>query len=484
MFVRLDALPLVDDTQNMTNPNATQSVSRLGIDLGSANLHVHARAANGREQGWVRPVRGRPLEVLSSLVEEEVSPFLGRGLAELAVTGQGRDLLRGVVPFDPINEVVAVASGARALYPDARTVMELGGQLSKWILLDTDGSILDFATNSLCAAGSGSFLEQQASRLRITVEDFGQIASTAKSGATVAGRCSVFAKSDMIHLQQKGTPTPQIAYGVCQALIRTYTATVLEGRELEGPVVLAGGGAANPGLVRALKESCGPGVKLRTPPSPLCVGASGASLLTTGDSVVKLERLANLDTGRLRTARLDNASTLPPLSERPPRREVADALPADGPVEAFMGVDVGSVSTNLVLMSPARAFLLGIYLRTRGAPVEALAEGLRIVRDRLGDRLVVLGTGTTGSGRHLAANILGADVVRNEITAQMISTHHYVPDADTVFEIGGQDSKYIGLRRGRLSNFEMNKICAAGTGSFLEEQAEKLGKKFMDELLI
>jgi predicted CoA-substrate-specific enzyme activase len=117
----------------------------------------------------------------------------------------------------------------------------------------------------------------------------------------------------------------------------------------------------------------------------------------------------------------------------------------------------------------------GIYLATRGEPLAALNEGLGQIHARYGDRLEILGVGVTGSGRHLAAQVLCADAVRNEITAQLTSAAHYFPDVDTVFEIGGQDSKYIGARGGRLLDFEMNKICSAGTGSFLEEQAQRLG---------
>jgi predicted CoA-substrate-specific enzyme activase len=152
-----------------------------------------------------------------------------------------------------------------------------------------------------------------------------------------------------------------------------------------------------------------------------------------------------------------------------------------GPVRAFLGADVGSVSTNLVLLDPSLALIQGIYLPTRGRPIEVLQEGLDLVRRRFGGRLAILGAGTTGSGRHLAAGLIGADVVHNEITSQMISALHYAPETDTIFEIGGQDSKYIAIRDGRLADFEMNKICAGGTGSFLEEQAERLGIDIIGE---
>ena len=150
-------------------------------------------------------------------------------------------------------------------------------------------------------------------------------------------------------------------------------------------------------------------------------------------------------------------------------------------MDAYLGVDVGSVSTNLVLLSPDGKVYEGIYLPTRGRPIEAIGQGLDIIRDSVGERLHVLGVAVTGSGRHLAAQLLGADLVKNEITCQLRAAVEIAPDVDTIFEIGGQDSKYIHVRDGRIDDFVMNKICAAGTGSFLEEQAEHLGVAIVDE---
>ncbi|HUT79175.1 MAG TPA: acyl-CoA dehydratase activase [Polyangia bacterium] len=479
----------------MKRDDPAWGVPRVGVDIGSVNLHVFADGGGGRRGSWSRPIQGRPVEVFLRLLEEELLPLLGPGPVRLGVTGQGRDMLAGEVPCAPVNEVVAAVAGVRAGHPRVRTVIDLGGQLSKWILVGADGEIDDFATNGLCAAGSGAFLEQQASRLRVDVEEFGRVAAGAASGAKVAGRCSVFAKSDMIHLQQKGTPFEKIAYGVCQALARTFAATVLEGRTLESPAALVGGGAVNPGLRRALAEACGMDeTKFLAVSAPLSVGARGAALLADRAPEVALATLAELDAAAIRRRRGRRAATMAPLPRIEPlvtsttgreggfRDGVASAGGEEpSEVEAWLGVDVGSVSTNLVLLTPGLEPVEELYLRTRGRPVEVLGEGLDLLRERFGDRLRILGCGTTGSGRHLAARVLGADVVRNEITAQLVSAAHFVPEVDTVFEIGGQDSKYIGLRDGHLASFEMNKICAAGTGSFLEEQAEMLDVSIFDE---
>jgi predicted CoA-substrate-specific enzyme activase len=149
---------------------------------------------------------------------------------------------------------------------------------------------------------------------------------------------------------------------------------------------------------------------------------------------------------------------------------------ADGEIaRGFLGVDVGSISTNLALVDGRGRVLAGVYVPTSGRPVEAVREGYGILKLRCRGKLEILGIGTTGSGRYLAGRLLRADVIHNEIICQMESTLHYFPETDTIFEIGGQDSKYISVKDRRLRDFNMNKVCAAGTGSFLEEQAGPLG---------
>ena len=151
-------------------------------------------------------------------------------------------------------------------------------------------------------------------------------------------------------------------------------------------------------------------------------------------------------------------------------------LPEDGSVvEGYLGIDVGSISTNVVVIDAEMRVLAREYLMTAGRPLEAITEGLRRVGARLGDRIKIMGAATTGSGRYLTGDFIGADVVRNEITAQATAAAAIDPEVDTIFEIGGQDSKFISLSHGAIVDFMMNKVCAAGTGSYLEEQAEKLG---------
>jgi predicted CoA-substrate-specific enzyme activase len=211
----------------------------------------------------------------------------------------------------------------------------------------------------------------------------------------------------------------------------------------------------------------------------MCLGALGAALIAQSEQAkaIPIAAFAEALTNRPFIS-LSKRAALEPLGV--PAQTMTPCLkedpePVPGPIQAYLGIDVGSVSTNLVLLSKEAELIQGIYLETRGEPLAVMNEGLGQIRERYDGRLEILGVGVTGSGRHLAGQVLCADVVRNEITAQLTSTAHYFPDVDTVFEIGGQDSKYIMAKGGRLLDFEMNKICSAGTGSFLEEQAQRLG---------
>jgi len=427
------------------------------------------------------PVGSSLSSALTNLLEQLLNGLDGEG--SLGITGGGKSRFATFNAGYSENDLVATARAVGHLYPDARGIIEVGGHQSKWIELGSDGQLESFALNDQCAAGSGAFLEQQSGRLKMDIEQFSVSALGASCAAPIAGRCAVFAKSDMIHLQQKGTPMDEITFGLCMALARNFRATLLRGTELTLPVVLAGGGALNAGLHRAFKEV----FELRDDQLPAIeesrhLAALGVALeaRASGTPTTPHEILDWLkkDGGRGRPQGL----TLPPLRGTGETSALLEpVLSPSRNVDAYLGVDVGSVSTDFCLISPEGTVLDGLYLRTRGDPVGVLREGLAVMRDRTQGYLRVLGVGSTGSGRHLAGSLLGADVVKNEITCQLLGARHVLPEVDTILEIGGQDSKYVSVRRGRIADFVMNKICAAGTGSFLEEQGDALGVSILGE---
>jgi predicted CoA-substrate-specific enzyme activase len=216
--------------------------------------------------------------MVAGLAEARAALSAGAGIGAVGTTGSGRHLAAALLGADIVkNEITAHAVGTAAWNPAVRTIMEIGGQDSKIIHL-RDGLVDDFAMNTVCAAGTGAFLDQQATRLQISIEEFGAFALTARKPARIAGRCTVFAESDMIHKQQTGHAKADICLGLCQALVRNYLNNVARGRELASPIAFQGGVASNQAIVHCFRQAL-PGSEIVIPPLTNCRGALGAALL-------------------------------------------------------------------------------------------------------------------------------------------------------------------------------------------------------------
>jgi predicted CoA-substrate-specific enzyme activase len=195
----------------------------------------------------------------------------------VATTGSARYLAGAIVGADVVkNEITCQAAAAVHHLPGVRTIIEIGGQDSK-IIIVRDGAVTDFGMNTVCAAGTGSFLDHQASRLKISIEELSRRALLGEKPVHIAGRCTVFAESDMVHKQQMGHRVEDIIYGLCQALVRNYLSDVGSGKDIQPPVVFQGGVAFNRGIVRALREALD--TEIIVPPHHEVMGAIGAALL-------------------------------------------------------------------------------------------------------------------------------------------------------------------------------------------------------------
>jgi predicted CoA-substrate-specific enzyme activase len=473
----------------------------IGLDAGSVSVKLVVIDENGnRLQSSYQRHKGQPLTVALELLKEvlgvgaqslrhlkpEANAAFPPSHFSLSLTGSAGRLIGSVLGLEPVNEVVAYAYATRTLYPDIRTIIELGGEDSKLIILGEDsGSAKDFSMNSVCAAGTGSFLDQQAERLRLSIEEFSLMCLESKNPPRIAGRCSVFAKSDMIHLQQIATPVEDIVAGLCFAVARNFKGSIARGREIQTPISFQGGVAANAGMVRAFKEIFGVS-GLFVPDEHALMGALGAALKMRDSGTRQSFDLRKLEEF-IAAARFSEKGHIPLLKEgdrflerhlrssedlKAKSEKLKDKTSSR--VKAYLGIDIGSISTNLAVIDEESRLLAKRYLMTAGRPIEAVKQGLEEIGREIGGSVEIIGVGTTGSGRYMIADYVGADIVKNEITAQATAAAFIDGEVDTIFEIGGQDSKYISLRDGVIVDFEMNKACAAGTGSFLEEQAEKL----------
>lgn len=456
----------------------------IGLDAGSVSVKIVVLDARGEKlHSRYERHRGHPISVALKLLREIPQHLLPPPQSySLSVTGSAGRLIASILGITPVNEIIAQAYATRHAYPHIKTIIEMGGEDSKLIILDEDkGTVRDFAMNSVCAAGTGSFLDQQAERLRLTIEEFSAIALRSNKPSRIAGRCSVFAKSDMIHLQQIATPVEDIVAGLCYAVARNFKGSIARGRKLLQPVSFQGGVAANRGVVKAFSEIFALDDLLVSDDHAL-MGAYGAALKALHEQIEQRPDILLLDAFLATYRPLDEG--YPPLRcDRDMFGESASRSTFDRPIHvslsrgtraAYMGIDVGSISTNLAVIDEDGRLLAKRYLMTAGRPIEAVCRGLAEIGEEVGHDVEIMGVGTTGSGRYMIADFVGADIVKNEITAQATAAAFIDRNVDTIFEIGGQDSKYISLRDGVIVDFEMNKACAAGTGSFLEEQAEKL----------
>ena len=461
----------------------------LGLDIGSVSINTVVIDEAGKVVFEdYRRTQGQPLKLVLQILESLPDQFPLAAFRLAALTGIGGKLLAELLGGVFVNEVIAQAQGTFLFHPEARTIIDMGGEDAKLILIDQDAqgnlNIQDFAMNSMCAAGTGSFLDQQAHRLGYGIEEFSQLALKSTTPPRIAGRCSVFAKTDMIHLQQGATPDYEIIAGLCLAMARNLKSNIAKGKIIQKPLAFQGGVAHNLGVRQAFRKiyDLAEG-ELIIPPHFCSLGAIGAVTVAWENPPAEF----HLDLQALKDYLLNRpqeAQRLPAL--QPPMELSADhyaiaAISPEEEIEGYLGVDVGSISTNVVVIDSQFQVLAREYLMTAGRPLEAVTKGLKLIGEKLGRQLRIVGAATTGSGRYLTGDFIGADLVRNEITCQATASAAVDASVDTIFEIGGQDSKFISLEHGAIVDFMMNKVCAAGTGSFLEEQAEKLGISIKEE---
>lgn len=459
----------------------------LGIDCGSVSLNV-VLLSDGLEDPITiyKRTGGRPLAELIAAFDELIG-YVGAGLTveSALVTGSGRELLSSALGTPAVNEISAHADGIYRLVPEVRTIIEIGGQDSKFITLEPlpgadTPRISAFRMNEICAAGTGAFLDEQAERLGISVESFGSLALQSRSPAHVAGRCAVFAKTDMVHHAQEGTPLPDILLGLAFSLARNYMATLVRGEGIKPVVSLQGGVMCNEAVVHAFRTLLElPEDQVIVPDHFRVMGAMGCAILASrkprGEKIA-LSSLRERAAGALE--KVVSPSFLKALRRcgSTPVPIVQAGVEPKGPV--IMGLDIGSVSVKGVLVDSEGRIVRQKYCISRSRVLETVEH---VLKDLLRGDPDLEAVSVTGSGRYLIGRLLDADLIIDEISAQAAAALNHAPDVDTVVEIGGQDAKWIAIDDGTVKDFEMNRVCAAGTGSFLMAQSLRLGLTMGEE---
>ncbi len=486
----------------------------LGIDAGSVSVGIVLCSATGELLGSFYSAHdGAPTKTLFAGLD---SLCVDRTVA-IGVTGSSIEAPEGA---ESVDSVIALLNAVGRLHGKIGGALFVGGERFGLVRFREDGSYRDLQASTSCAAGSGSFLDQQARRLGLSgPAELAALAREARGAPPdIASRCSVFAKTDIIHAQALGHSLNEICDGLCLGLARNIAETVLRtalGEIPGGSIVFAGGVALNEVLTGHLEKITG--LKLLVGDFPQLYGAYGAAL----GACDKLKRIGSFEKPQALDANEIFKSPsprreyyYPPLSagEAPPRHQRLGGSKDSGAVEAALffdpskestdkvipviaGIDIGSTSTKLALLldetdpTPLQVHgtlsivLLGLYTRTRGQPLQAAGDlftEIARLSSSLGVAFRVTGLAATGSGRKFVGAVAGADLVVNEISAHARAAFEIDPEIDTIIEIGGQDSKFTIVQEGRVTFCQMNTVCAAGTGSFLEEQAIRLGVSLDD----
>ncbi|MCY6959230.1 acyl-CoA dehydratase activase [Clostridium brassicae] len=250
----------------------------MGVDVGSVSTDIVLTdsAMNVVERIYLR-TKGKPINAVQEGFKMLKGKYDDKQIQSVGTTGSGRHIAAALIGADAIkNEITAHAYASLFIDKNVRTIIEIGGQDSKIITLK-DGVVTDFAMNTVCAAGTGSFLDRQAERLEIPIENFGDYALKSQVPVRIAGRCAVFAESDMIHKQQLGYNQSDIIMGLCEALVRNYLNNVAKGKDIEQKVFFQGGVAANNGIKKAFENALG--FEVYVPKNYDVMGSIGAAML-------------------------------------------------------------------------------------------------------------------------------------------------------------------------------------------------------------
>jgi activator of 2-hydroxyglutaryl-CoA dehydratase/predicted nucleotide-binding protein (sugar kinase/HSP70/actin superfamily) len=484
----------------------------LGIDVGSTAVKVAAARAATGEIVWIDYQRheSRPDEKLLELLTRlESDTAVARGNARAVITGSAGAAPGEVIGARYVQEVAALALAVEKRYPDARTVIELGGQDAKIVFFEEEdeGRTRKLVSmNDKCAGGTGMVIDKIAAKLKVGPQALAALSTRGLKVYPVAGKCGVFAETDINSLQKKGVPPEDLLASLFDALVLQNLSVLSRGNTLRPRVLLVGGPHA---FIPALRETW----QARIPPVWVERGIVLPEGTTVDDAVIvpsqaefypalgaiefarqEVEggeylgaaRLAAvLDRGQQGPARKGAAAVavsgmdlaeFRTRYERPPWSP--PALPSGGDVRGFVGLDAGSTSTKAVFLDEDGRVLAKAYQLSRGNPIEDAIEMFRALRGQVeagGGRAEVAGVVTTGYAKDILKEVFSADAALVETVAHAQSALHFYRDPHVIVDVGGQDIKIIVLHDGRVKDFRLNTACSAGNGYFLQAIARSFG---------
>ena len=460
---------------------------RVGIDIGSTTVKVVVLDENNKllfrsyERHYSK-ARERACETLRSIRD-----MLTGQKVKLVVTGSAGLGVAKAAGLDFVQEVYATAAAVNAYIPDTDAVIELGGEDAKIIFF---GGALEERMNGSCAGGTGAFIDQMATLMNVTVSELDELSLKHEKIYPIASRCGVFAKSDIQPILNQGGRKEDVAASIFQAVVDQTVAGLTQGRELKGKIVFLGGPLH---FLMGLRERFVETLQLDEehaifPEDGDCFAAMGAALCSTDFESRPFEELLKLlEESRGATTVVD---TMPPLFQNqaeydaftarhnastPPQADIATYTG-----DAYLGIDAGSTTTKVALITPDGGLLYTYYHSNLGNPVAIVLEQLKEIYKLCGDRITIKGSAVTGYGEDLIKNAFSCDLGLVETVAHYRAAAHFNPDVDFIIDIGGQDMKCFKIRNGAVDSIMLNEACSSGCGSFIETFAKALGYSIAD----
>ena len=460
---------------------------RIGIDIGSTTVKVVVLDEQNKllfrsyERHYSK-TRERACETLRS-----ISDMLSDQQVKMVITGSAGLGVANASGIDFVQEVYATAAAVNTYIPGTDAVIELGGEDAKIIFF---GGALEERMNGSCAGGTGAFIDQMATLMNVSVDELDALSLKYEKIYPIASRCGVFAKSDIQPILNQGGRKEDVAASIFQAVVDQTVAGLTQGRELKGKIVFLGGPLH---FLMGLRQRFVETLKLDEehaifPEDGDCFAAMGAALCSTDyDTILFEDALKKLEESVDTTTLVD---TMPPLfqdvaeygafcarhnAKRPPQ---VDIKTYSGP--AWLGIDAGSTTTKLALITEDGGLLYTYYHSNLGNPVAIVLEQLQSIYTQCADRIQIKGVAVTGYGEDLIKNAFSCDLGLVETMAHYKAAAHFEPDVDFIIDIGGQDMKCFKIRNGAVDSIMLNEACSSGCGSFIETFAKALDYTIAD----
>lgn len=466
--------------------SAQQDVFTMGIDIGSTTAKIVLRRGDTilfeKYERHFSQIKEKAAELISL-----AKKYTEHENIQVAISGSaGLGLANSVgIPF--VQEVFATSEVVRTTEPDTSCVIELGGEDAKIIFFDNG---IDERMNGTCAGGTGAFIDQMATLLNVTADELDELSLKAQRLYTIASRCGVFAKTDIQPLLNQGARKEDVAASIYQAVVNQTVAGLSQGKRIRGKVLFLGGPLYYcKGLRLRFKETLGlDDSNAIFPDYARFAVAYGASLyaqkenkcFTADELIYKIANSCAVSAVERLSPIFNNEEEYQEFAARHKKATVKERDISSYSGNAYLGIDCGSTTTKLVLLSESNELLYSYYASNQGNPVEIVRAKLCDIYSLCGDRVKICGSAVTGYGEELIRHAFSVDFGIVETIAHYRAAKYFEPDVDFILDIGGQDIKCFKIKNGAIDSIMLNEACSSGCGSFLETFAKALGFSIAD----